>query len=55
MKETKWDTTLLEARFKDPKAMAAAARRMDDFRRKYGKPTKGFDSVTLLRKLRETR
>lgn len=55
MKGSTLKTSLLEARLKDHAKMEEAARRMDAFRRKYGKPTKGFDSVTLLRKLRENR
>ena len=55
MKSTALKTSLLQARLKDREAMVAAARRMDAFRQKYGRPTKRFDTVTLLRKLRASR
>ena len=55
MKGSTLKTMLFEARLKDRTKMEEAARRMDAFRRKYGKPAKSFDTVTLLRKLRESR
>ena len=47
--------TLFEARLHDRQARLEAAQRIDAFRRRYGKPTKGFDTLTILRKLRRTR
>ena len=47
--------SLLQARLKDRQAMVSAAQRIDAFRRKYGKPSKHFDTLTVLRKLRRTR
>jgi len=46
---------LLSARVKDREAMRRAARHMDELRKRCGKPEKGFDSVAVLRKIREAR
>ena len=46
---------LLRSKIRDREKIAEAARHIDAFRRKYGKPSKGCDSVSLIRKLRETR
>lgn len=51
---TKLDT-FIKTRLKDRAAMLRASRRIDEFRMKYGKPEKGFDSVTVIRKMRDTR
>jgi hypothetical protein len=45
----------LESRVRDREAMRKAARHMDELRKRCGKPEKGFDSLTVLRKLREAR
>jgi len=55
METAQLTATLLQTRLKDRDAMATAAKRIDAFRRKYGKPSKGFDTITLLRKLRQSR
>ena len=46
---------LLESRVRDREAMRTAARHMDELRKRCGKPEKGFESVTVLRKIREAR
>lgn len=46
---------LLRSKIRDREKMADAAHRIDEFRRKYGNPPKGFDSVSAIRKLRESR
>jgi len=46
---------LLRSKIRDREKIAEAARHIDVFRRKHGKPPKGFDSVSLIRKLRDTR
>ena len=46
---------LLKSRVRDREAMRKASARIDAFRKKYGQPEAGFDSVKILRHLRETR
>ena len=46
---------LIESRVRDRDLMRKAARHMDELRKRCGKPEKGFDSVTILRKIREAR
>ena len=45
----------LKMRLKDRKAMQCASKRIDEFREKYGKADRGFDSVKIIRKMRESR
>lgn len=45
----------LRMRVRDQKAMQYASKRIDEFREKYGKADKGFDSVKIIRKMRESR
>lgn len=45
----------IKSRVKDHEAMRKASARIDAFRRKYGQPQAGFDSLTILRKLRAAR
>jgi hypothetical protein len=46
---------LITSRVRDREAMRKAARHMDVLRKRCGKPEKGFDSVAILRKIREAR
>ena len=46
---------LITSRVRDRDAMRKAARHMDELRKRFGQPEKGFDSVTVLRKIREAR
>jgi hypothetical protein len=48
-------TELLESRLRDRDVMRRAARHMDALRKRCGKPEKGFDSLAVLRKIREAR
>jgi len=45
----------LTSRIRDREMMRKASARLDAFRKKYGKPEAGFDSVKILRKLRDSR
>jgi hypothetical protein len=45
----------IQSRLKDREAMRKAATRIDAFRKKYGRPEAGFDSLSILRKLRAAR
>jgi len=45
----------LESRVRDREMMRKAARHMDELRKRCGKPEKGFESLTVLRKIREAR
>ena len=45
----------IASRVRDRDAMRRAARHMDALRKRCGKPEKGFDSVAVLRKIREAR
>jgi hypothetical protein len=45
----------IKSRVRDVEAMRRAARHMDALRKRCGKPEKGFDSVAVLRKIREAR
>jgi len=47
--------TFIKVRLKDRVAMLRASRRIDEFRKKYGKREKGFDSVSMIRKMRDSR
>ncbi len=42
-------------RLKDRHAMLEASKRIDEFRKKYGRITRGFDSVEIIRKMRDAR
>ena len=46
---------LLKSRVRDREAMRKASARIDAFRKKYGQPEAGFDSVKILRHIRESR
>ena len=46
-------TEFLKMRLKNREIMRRSAKRMDDFRQKYGKPQKGFHSVEMIRKMRD--
>lgn len=52
MKEKKRIENLLKARLKDKIAMLRAAHGIDALRRKFGKPSSGFDSLSVLRHIR---
>lgn len=45
----------LTSRVRDRDAMRRAAHHMDELRKRFGKPEKGFNSVEVLRKIREAR
>ena len=45
----------IKSRVRDREAMRRASARIDAFRKKHGQPEAGFDSVKILRKLREAR
>jgi len=45
----------IKSRVKDQGAMRKASARIDAFRKQYGRPSSGFDSLKILRKLREAR
>jgi len=45
----------LKMRLKDKEAMLRASKKIDEFREKYGKTEKGFDSVKIIRKMRDSR
>ena len=45
----------IKSRVRNREAMRKASARIDAFRKKYGQPESGFDSVKILRHLRETR
>ncbi|MBI4350213.1 MAG: hypothetical protein HY550_02135 [Elusimicrobia bacterium] len=55
MKEKKRLENLLKARLKDKTAMNKASTGIDALRAKFGCPSKGFDSLRLLRQLRASR
>jgi len=42
----------IKSRVKDREAMRKASARIDAFRKQYGQPEAGFDSLKILRKLR---
>jgi hypothetical protein len=42
-------------RLKDRRAMLRASKLIDEFRKTYGKAEKGFDSVEIIRKMRDSR
>jgi len=46
---------ILESRLRDREAMRKASHRMDELRRRCGKAEKDFNSVAVLRKIREAR
>lgn len=46
---------LMKSRVRNRDAMRKASARIDAFRKRYGQPEAGFDSVRILRKLREGR
>ena len=46
---------LIESRVRDRDLMRKAARHMDELRKRCGKPERGFESVAVLRKIREAR
>lgn len=46
---------LIESRVRDRDTMRKAARHMDELRKRCGKPERGFNSVEVLRKIREAR
>ena len=45
----------IKSRVRDREAMRRASARIDAFRKQYGRPAAGFDSLKILRKLREAR
>lgn len=45
----------IKSRVKDREAIRKASIRIDAFRKRYGRPEEGFDSVKILRHLREAR
>ncbi len=45
----------IASRVRDRDSMRDAVRRMDALRKRFGKPEKGFNSVEVLRKLRDAR
>lgn len=45
----------IKSQLKDRQAMLRASRLIDEFRKRYGKVQKGFDSVEIIRKMRDTR
>ena len=45
----------IKSRIKDHEAMRRASARIDAFRKKHGQLAAGFDSLKVLRKLREAR
>jgi len=47
--------TFIKTRLKNRIAMLRASRRIDEFRKKHGKREKSFDSVSMLRKMRDSR
>ena len=55
MKEKKRIENLLKARLKDKIAMNKASMGIDALRAKFGRHSKGFDSLRLLRQLRASR
>ena len=52
IKEKRRIENLLKARLKDKVAMLRAGRGIDALRRKFGKPSEGFDSLSVLRHIR---
>lgn len=42
-------------RLKDRRAMLRASKLIDEFRKKYGKVEEGFNSVEIIRKMRDSR
>ncbi len=44
-----------KSRVKDREVMRRAARHMDELRQRCGKPERGFDSVSVIRKIRAAR
>lgn len=42
-------------KLKNRRAMLQASKRIDEFRKTYGKVEKGFDSVETIRKMRDAR
>lgn len=55
MKRTALKKSIFEARLKNRESMLAAAEKMDKLRKKYGKPDKSFDSVAIVRRMRDAR
>jgi hypothetical protein len=45
----------IKSRVRNREAMRKASARIDAFRKKYGQPEAGFDSVKILRHIRESR
>ncbi|MBI3011776.1 MAG: hypothetical protein HYY58_04745 [Candidatus Omnitrophica bacterium] len=45
----------IKSRVRDREALRKASARLDAFRKKYGQPEAGFDSLKILRQLRELR
>jgi hypothetical protein len=45
----------VKSRLKDRRAMLRASKLIDEFRKAYGKVRKGFDSVEIIRKMRDSR
>ena len=45
----------LKMKLKDRDAMLRASKKIDEIREKYGKVEKGFDSVEIIRKMRDSR
>ncbi len=45
----------LKMRLKDREAMLRASKKIDEIREKYGKVEKGFNSVEIIRKMRDSR
>ena len=46
---------LIRSRVRNRAAIRKASDRIDAFRKRYGQPEAGFDSVAILRRLRESR
>jgi hypothetical protein len=46
---------LIKSRIRDRQAMRKASAKIDAFRKRYGQPEAGFESVAILRHLREAR
>jgi len=47
--------SVLDSRLKNQEDIKRASRNIDHIREKFGKPEKGFNSLNLLRKLRDSR
>ena len=45
----------VKSKLKDRRAMVRASKAIDEFRKTYGKVEKGFNSVEIIRKMRDNR